>query len=129
MSTVLEKEIEAGFVEVYMDDILIHSLKTAEHLLHAQIVSNRLHEVLLKVKIPKCDFAKRKITFLGHEIEDRILRPSKKKVDALLPTTLKQLQSLLKSSEFLQEACQKLRQSIDFAYRPNKESPSKRQER
>ena len=99
MNIVLHDEIRAGFVVVYIDDILIHSKILEEHRQHVRIAINRLREHMLKVKMNKCEIAKLKVKFLGQEVSEGLIRPSMDRILALFdyqrPTTLKQLQSFL----------------------------------
>ena len=99
MNKVLKKFIEAGFVVVYLDDILIHSADLIEHLKHVELVINELKLNQLSVKIKKCEIAKQEVTFLGHVITNGTIRPDMAKCEALYrykrPSTLTQLQSFL----------------------------------
>ena len=71
MNIVLHEEIVAGFVVVYIDDILIHSKTIHEHPDHVRRVINRLREHMLKVKLKKCEIAQLKVKFLGQEVSER----------------------------------------------------------
>ena len=99
MKKIFKAEIDAGYVALYLDDILTHSATFAEHVQHNLMVLKRLQDRYMKIKLKKCEFFKNKITFLGHEIECGTVKPNSAKVKALkdlpIPTTLKQLQSFL----------------------------------
>ena len=99
MNKILEEEIAAGFVSVYLDDILIFSESIAEHFEHVLAVIKKIERYILKIKLTKCDVAKPLIVFLGQIISRGTIRPSTERIDTLFkysrPTTLKQLQSFL----------------------------------
>jgi len=57
------------FVEVYIDDVIIHSRTLALHFEHIVIVAKRLKEYSLSVKPTKCQWVAKKIKILGHTIE------------------------------------------------------------
>ena len=56
------------FAMVYLDDIIIFSKNEAEHLMHIEIIFQKLKAAELKLKESKCDFFKREIHYLGHLI-------------------------------------------------------------
>ena len=51
------RERANGFLEVYMDDILIHSNSWAEHMTHLELVLQKCVEAKLKLKGKKCEIA------------------------------------------------------------------------
>ena len=55
-------------VHINMDDLLIGSHTIEEHVAILKEVLTRLRLAGLKVKLAKCDFLKKKITYLGHII-------------------------------------------------------------
>jgi len=55
------------FMKVFVDDLNVHSLSCEEHLKHLQYIIIRLKEVNFKLNPSKCEFAKSKLVFLGHE--------------------------------------------------------------
>ena len=50
----------------YVDDILIYSKNFTSHLTHLKQVFDRLKSAGLKLKPPKCNFAAKQVTYLGH---------------------------------------------------------------
>ncbi|CAB5126555.1 unnamed protein product [Rhizophagus irregularis] len=56
------------FVEVYIDDIMIHSKNFEDHIIHVTKVLQKLREHNLVVKLKKSRFCEQQIEFLGHEI-------------------------------------------------------------
>lgn len=84
---------------VYMDDILIASRSTEEHIHHLQLVYQRLKEHGLVVNLKKSECCVNKVDFLGHTITKDGIKPLKAKVDAIIsyprPATANGLQRYL----------------------------------
>ena len=55
------------FVVIFINDILVYSRDEQEHEQHLKIVQQTLREKKLFVKLSKCDFWLKEISFLGHE--------------------------------------------------------------
>ena len=75
----LTPEEGPGFVDVYIDDILIFSRTIEEHVAHLQQVLTRIREL----KLLKCNFLQRSIEYLGHVITPQGLQPNPKQVAAV----------------------------------------------
>jgi hypothetical protein len=58
------------FVIVFFDDILVYSCTFADHLEHLALVFSWLAADQWKVKLSKCTFAQRTISYLGHVISE-----------------------------------------------------------
>lgn len=71
------------FVCVYLDDILIFSGTIEEHWHNLDITLGRLANQNLIVKQRKCQFAQRKVEFLGYVIEPNGIRPVQAKCEAI----------------------------------------------
>ena len=56
------------FVIVFIDDILVYSGSSEEHLEHLRIMLQTLRERQLYAKLSKCLFLFDKVAFLGHVI-------------------------------------------------------------
>jgi hypothetical protein len=56
------------FLKVFIDDLNVHNLDWEEHFKYLQYVFMRLKEINLELNPRKCEFAKSKFTFLGHEV-------------------------------------------------------------
>ena len=56
------------FVIVFINDILVYSGSSEEHLEHLRIVLQTLRERQLYAKLSKCQFWLDRVTFLGHVI-------------------------------------------------------------
>jgi hypothetical protein len=74
---------EMGFVAVYLDDILIFSKTTEEHVMHVQAVFEKLQEHGFYLKLSKCEFFKSSVPYLGHVISSAGIKPNPKKVSAV----------------------------------------------
>ncbi|RMZ94863.1 RNA-directed DNA polymerase -like protein [Brachionus plicatilis] len=79
----VERFINAGFVVVFLDDILIHSETLVEDFKHIKLAINKLKNILLSVKMKKCEATKQEIVFLGHAISSGSNKPDKSKCEAL----------------------------------------------
>ncbi|CAF0815229.1 unnamed protein product [Brachionus calyciflorus] len=104
MNMVLKECIEAGYVCVFLNDILIHSSTLVEHLQHLNKVVEKLCEFGLKIKLKKCELVKEEVSFLGHVISYGRIKPDPSKVEALhrytRPTNLTQVQSFLGLAQY-----------------------------
>jgi cell fate regulator YaaT (PSP1 superfamily) len=56
------------FMVVFIDDILIFSKNEEEHDEHLRLVLQKLRENQLYVKLSKCEFWLKEVSFLGHII-------------------------------------------------------------
>ena len=68
---------------VYLDDILIVGKTYDEAMKNLQTVFERLRKANLKIKLKKCEFAKRSIKYLGHMIDENGIKVNPKKIDAI----------------------------------------------
>ena len=68
---------------VYIDDIVVFSQTFDDHLSHMDQVFDRLRRAGLRLKPNKCDFAKRKVEYLGHIISSDGIEPNPRKVEAV----------------------------------------------
>ena len=86
-------------VVVYLDDILIFSDTREEHLRHIRQVLEILQREQLYCKLPKCEFMRREVTYLGHIIDGKGLRPDPRKVEVVKnwprPTNIHELRGFL----------------------------------
>jgi hypothetical protein len=96
-------ELMAGleFARAYLDDLLIISTETGfdKHLEKLDAVLSRLQEAGLKINAVKSFFARTELEYLGYNISREGLRPSQKKVEAILqiatPATRRQLRRFI----------------------------------
>ncbi|KAK3534275.1 hypothetical protein QTP86_008688 [Hemibagrus guttatus] len=91
-------------VIAYIDDILVYSKSLEEHVLHVREVLSRLQRHHLYVKLEKCEFHRRTVTFLGYVISQRGVEMDMVKVRAVTdwpaPTTVRELQRFLGFANF-----------------------------
>ncbi len=89
------------FARAYLDDLLIISTEKGftNHLDKLEKVLNRLSEAGLKINAVKSFFARTSLEYLGYNISRDGMRPSQKKVEAILqiepPKTRKQLRRFI----------------------------------
>ena len=81
---------------VYLDDILIFSKTFEEHLERLEMVLKRLREHGLKLKLEKCTFLRRRVTYLGHEVSGAGIAPDPQKIAVVKSG---QFPKLLRNSE------------------------------
>ena len=79
----LNAEEGPGFVDVYIDDILVFSRTIEDHVAHLRQVFARIRAANLKLKPLKCHFLRRSIDYLGHVITPQGLQPNSKQVAAV----------------------------------------------
>jgi hypothetical protein len=72
-----------NFVVVYLNDILIFSKTTKEHLSHLRQVLQTLRKTHFYANPKKCDFMKEEISFLGHRVSANGLKVDPEKVRAM----------------------------------------------
>ena len=84
------------FVIVYLDDILIYSPTIKKHIEHVQLVLKALHKDKWICKLSKCDFATRRVEYLGHIIENGTIAIDNTKIDGVIkwPTPMKNLKEV-----------------------------------
>ena len=86
-------------VVAYLDDILVSSRTTEEHLQTLDVVLARLREAGLKVRPAKCRFLVSSVEYLGHIIDRNGIRPTPAKVRAIQsvpePQNVRQLKAFL----------------------------------
>src|SRR6185369_10695319 len=85
---------------VYLDDIIIFTKGSLQrHVQDVERVFQLLSEAVLQIKIEKCEFFKRKIKFLGHEISKEGIHTDPEKVSAMKnlpsPKNLRDIQSVM----------------------------------
>jgi hypothetical protein len=87
------------FVVVFFDDILVYSRTFEDHLQHLALVFAWLKAYQWKIKLSKCTFAQRSISYLGHIVSEAGVATDPKKVCAisewLVPTNVKALRGFL----------------------------------
>nr|VZI24196.1 unnamed protein product [Spirometra erinaceieuropaei] len=88
-----------SFVYAYIDDLLVASSTTEEHMEHLATVFDRLQQFGVVLNPPKCVFGVPSLEFLGHLVDSHGIRPLPSKVAAIRdfppPTSKRQLQRFL----------------------------------
>ena len=83
----------------YMDDIIITGQNKKHCFENVKLVCDRLRKFNVKVNFSKSKFFESKVEFLGHEISDNGISPSKTKtqdlINAKIPETITELRSFL----------------------------------
>lgn len=72
-----------GFCCNYIDDILIFSKNFEEHLQHLRALIEAIMKEGFRLKFVKCNFAQRKVQYLGHVIEENSVCPMKDNLVAI----------------------------------------------
>ena len=92
------------FAVAYLDDISIRSDTWEEHLMHVQIVFDRLTEAGLTLNAKKCTIGGAKVSYLGHEVGCGTIAPIHAKTKAIAqlppPKTKTEVRSFLGSVGF-----------------------------
>lgn len=71
-------------VVTYIDDVVVYSSSWEEHITHLRQLFERLCEAGLVVNLPKCEFGKGQVTYLGHQVGQGKVMPRRAKVEAIL---------------------------------------------
>ena len=71
------------YVMVYLDDVIIFSATLTEHVTHLAKVLSILSRHGLKVKLSKCEFARTRVRYLGHILDDAGIHMDPEKVSAV----------------------------------------------
>ena len=102
MVSVLEGMHE--FCAAYVDDILIYSGGWKEHLRHVDLVMKKLDEAGLTAKQKKCECARSRLVYLGHDIGEGRVAVPEDRVTAIAnfvkPTTIKGVRVFLGTSGY-----------------------------
>jgi hypothetical protein len=77
------REFIGKFVIVYLDDIIIFSKTTAEHLKHLATVMQKLHQEKLLINMRKYSFMKKELIYLGFIISANELKMDPDKVEVI----------------------------------------------
>src|SRR5215469_677918 len=87
------------FLLVYIDDILIFSKSTEEHLKHLEEVLKKLEEHQLYARLSKCEFLQKELDYLGFIVGEEGIKTQPRKIKAIqewpIPETQTQLRGFL----------------------------------
>jgi hypothetical protein len=99
INNTLRKFIEAGNVLVYIDDVLLLSMSVKEGINLLLDVLKTLTEAGFSINLKKCSFLTTEVEYLGRVISHGQVRPSPRKIDALVnapvPANVKQVRQFL----------------------------------
>jgi hypothetical protein len=56
------------FLKCYIDDVLVHSKRFLQHLVHHEELFKRFHKVNIQIHPKKCEFVVTSVVYLGHKI-------------------------------------------------------------
>ena len=91
--------MDTAHAMVYIDDIIIFSTSFEEHLEDLRAVLDRLWTAGLKIKPTKCEFARKKVKFLGHIVSANGIQPDPSNTEKVknfkTPKTVKEVQQFL----------------------------------
>ena len=71
------------YVATYLDDVLVHSTTTEDHMKHLEDVLVKLKEAGLKLKLKKCRFFRPQVKYLGYELTSEGFKPQVEKLTAI----------------------------------------------
>lgn len=107
LAGVIRKNKLDAFTVNYIDDLLVFSKTYEEHVYHVEQVLQALHEQGFKLNENKCQFAQERITYLGHEIGNNMIKPINDNLVAIkkfpIPKTKTQVRQFLGKINFYLE--------------------------
>lgn len=68
----------------YLDDVVVFSNSWEDHLDHLCQLFEKLEEAGLVVNLPKCEFGKGQVTYLGHQVGQGKVMPHRTKVETIM---------------------------------------------
>jgi hypothetical protein len=93
------RDMKFKCVCVYFDDVFIYSKTLAEHLIHLQMVFDRLRKYKLQAKASKCQFVAKELIFVGHLVSAEGVRPDPSKIKAvqewMSPTSTREVREFI----------------------------------
>ena len=95
------------FVEVYLDDVIIHSRTKEKHIKHVRAVLQKIREANLKLKPSKCKWFEQELTFVGHRIGVNGIRPDPRNIEKIkntqVPFNTTQLRGFLRLTQYYRQ--------------------------
>ncbi len=122
------------FCANYIEDTLVFSKSFEEHVLHIEKLILAIQEEGFRLKFTKCEFAKDRVTYLGHVVGDGTVRPLTSNVVAIkqfpTPKNRKNIRQFLgkvnfylkyipNSTKLLEPLHNLLRKNVDFVWSEN----------
>lgn len=102
MNYIFEEELYNMCV-VYIDDILVFSETQEKHLENLESIFRKCMKFNIKLKKSKCSFMQRRISFLGYELSNNIVKPIPDRCDYICniePTQKEDILSILGTLNF-----------------------------
>ena len=85
----------SDFAANYLDDIIVFSRTAEEHMLHLEAIFEALQVADLKIKVSKCEFFKKHVSYLGFLIGETGIQCDRSKVEAInriaTPTSIEEV--------------------------------------
>ena len=72
------------FCQIYLNDIFIYSKFKKKHIVHVRKMLKKLKKVDLQIDIEKCEFFKKKMTFLKIILSMNDFRMNSKKIKVII---------------------------------------------
>lgn len=84
---------------VYLDDIIIYAKDLPDHSQKITEIFQRLRQYNLKLQPLKCEFLRKEVNYLGHQITDEGVKPDPQKISCVkqfpIPRNVKEVKSFL----------------------------------
>jgi hypothetical protein len=104
LSGIIKNRKLGGFCVNYIDDILVFSKTFEEHIMHIEKLLQAIIEEGFRLKFTKCEFAKDRVTYLGHVVGSDTVRPLTNNTIAIknfpIPKTRKNVRQFLGKVNF-----------------------------
>ncbi|XP_013404021.1 uncharacterized protein K02A2.6, partial [Lingula anatina] len=109
-SEIFQREMNTHFgnlegVEIMMDDILVHGKSIEEHNARLCKLLEKARAINLKLNKEKCVFAKTEVDYVGHTLTGEGLKPTQKRIDAIInmrdPENHEELKTVLGMLEYV----------------------------
>ena len=88
----------SGFAANYLDDIIVFSRTTEDHMEHLEKISEALQVMDFKIKVTKCEVFKKHVSYLGFLIGETGIHCDRSKVKAInkitMPTSIEEVHQL-----------------------------------
>jgi len=94
-------------IENFVDDVISHNDTYEEHLKTLRDLFSRVRNARIKIKPSKTEFGYKKVKFLGHIIDGKVIRPTTEHIDKIIraepPKTKKGIKSLCGAIGFVRK--------------------------
>ena len=108
------------FSYAYIDDVLVASSSTEEHIQHLRMVLERFKQYGVIIKPSKCVLGVTTLEFLGHQVNSEGIKPLEEKVKAILdfplPLTRQKLRQFLGLINFYHRFVRRVVQRLCYLY-------------